>query len=122
MDMFTQSLDWGNEILASLWWVAKAWAISVVALVVVSALLARFTTWGRQFWRVTGGYFVGRQSLPVWALLVLMASVMISVRMDVLFSFYLNDQSTALQVAFEESPQATTRCGIRASPGSGSRY
>lgn len=102
MDMFTQSLDWGNEILASLWWVAKAWAISVVALVVVSALLARFTTWGRQFWRVTGGYFVGRQSLPVWALLgVLMASVMISVRMDVLFSFYLNDQSTALQVAFE---------------------
>ncbi|MDH6194336.1 putative ATP-binding cassette transporter [Mycobacterium frederiksbergense] len=102
MEMFTQSLDWGNEILASLAWVAKAWAISAAALVLVVAVLARFTTWGRQFWRITGSYFVGRQSLPVWALLgVLLLSVLVSVRMDVLFSYYANDQSSALQVAFE---------------------
>jgi putative ATP-binding cassette transporter len=100
--MFTQSLDWGNEVLASLIWVAKAWAVSAAVMVAVLALLARCTTWGRQFWRVTGGYFVGRQSIPVWALLgVLLLSVMVSVRMDVLFSYYANDQSTALQVAFE---------------------
>lgn len=102
MEMFTQSLDWGSEILSSLWWVAKAWVISAMALVAVAAVLVWFTTWGRQFWRVTGGYFVGRQSVPAWALLgVLLLSVMVSVRMDVLFSYYANDQSTALQVAFE---------------------
>ncbi len=36
MEMFTQSLDWGNEILASLFWVLKAWAIGAVALVAVA--------------------------------------------------------------------------------------
>ncbi|MDX1872440.1 ABC transporter ATP-binding protein/permease [Mycolicibacterium sp. 120266] len=102
MEMFSQSLDWGNEILASLWWIAKAWTISAVVMVAVTAFLARFTGWGRQFWHVTGGYFVGRQSVAVWTLLgVLLLSVMVSVRMDVLFSYYANDQSTALQVAFE---------------------
>lgn len=109
MEMFSQSLDWGNEILASLWWIAKAWAISAVLMVAVSALLARCTGWGRQFWHVTGGYFVGRQSIPVWALLgVLLLSVMVSVRMDVLFSYYANDQSTALQVAFEGASSGST--------------
>lgn len=102
MEMFTPSLDWGNEIAASALWVAKAWAISAVSMVAVLALLARFTTWGRQFWRITGGYFTGRQSITVWALLgVLLVSVLISVRMDILFSFYANDQFSALQTAFE---------------------
>lgn len=102
MEMFSQSLDWGNEILASLWWITKAWVISAVITIAVLAFLARFTTWGRQFWHVTRGYFVGRQSIPVWGLLgVLLLSVMVSVRMDVLFSYYANDQYTALQVAFE---------------------
>lgn len=114
--MFTQSLDWGNEILASLFWVLKAWAIGAVALVAVLAVLARITTWGRQFWRVTGAYFIGRQSIPVWALLgVLLLSVMLSVRMDVLFSYYLNDQTTALQVAFSgagSGDEAVRRSGI----------
>ncbi|MGA5545069.1 ABC transporter ATP-binding protein/permease [Mycobacterium sp. NPDC051198] len=116
MDMFTQSLDWGNEILASLLWVAKAWAIGAVALVAVLAVLARITTWGRQFWRVTGGYFLGRESIPVWVLLgVLLLSVMVSVRMDVLFSYYVNDQTTALQVAFSgtgSGNEAVRRSGI----------
>ncbi|AKS34056.1 ABC transporter ATP-binding protein/permease [Mycolicibacterium goodii] len=102
MEMFTQSLDWGNEILASLVWVAKGWVIAAAVLLVVLVLIARHTVWGRQFWRVSGGYFVGRQSIPVWVLLgVLLLSVMVSVRMDVLFSYYANDQATALQVAFE---------------------
>ena len=65
-------------------------------------LLARFTTWGRQFWRVTGGYFKGRESIPVWALVgVLLLSVMIDVRLGVLFSYQSNDQFSALQAAFE---------------------
>jgi vitamin B12/bleomycin/antimicrobial peptide transport system ATP-binding/permease protein len=102
MEMFTPSLDWGAEIVASLIWVAKAWAISAVSILAVLTLIARFTTWGRQYWRITGGYFTGRQSIPVWLLLgVLLLSVMFSVRMDVLFSYYGNDQYSSLQVAFE---------------------
>ncbi|OMB95800.1 multidrug ABC transporter ATP-binding protein [Mycobacterium sp. NS-7484] len=116
MEMFTQSLDWGNEILASLFWVAKAWVIGAFILVATLAVLALATTWGRQFWRVSGGYFVGRQSIPVWGLLaVLLLSVMVSVRMDVLFSYYLNDQTTALQVAFSgagSGNEAVRRSGI----------
>lgn len=102
MDLFTPSLDWGSELVGSLWWASKAWAVSAVITLAVLALVARFTTWGRQFWRVTGGYFTGRQSLPVWLLLaVLLFSVMASVRMDILYSYYANDQATALQVAIE---------------------
>ena len=95
---FTPTLDWGNELLTSALWVARAWAIAAL---VILALLARFTTWGRQFWRITGDYFMGRQSIPVWALLgVLLASVMIDVRLGVLFSYQSNDQFSALQAAF----------------------
>src|SRR3954454_16350734 len=102
MEMFTPSLDWGNEVLASLVWVAKAWSISAVVMLIALVIIARFTTWGRQYWRITGPYFTGRQSIPVWLLVgVLLMSVMVSVRMDVLFSYYGNDQYSALQVAFE---------------------
>jgi putative ATP-binding cassette transporter len=117
MEMFTPSLDWGNEIVASLIWVAKAWVISAVVMLVVLVMLARFTSWGRQYWRITGPYFTGRQSVPVWLLVgVLLASVMFSVRMDVLFSYYGNDQYSALQVAFEgasASNDAVRDSGIR---------
>lgn len=102
MEKFTPSFDWGNVLLDSAIWVSKAWLISAVLTLVVLAVVSRVTVWGRQFWRITGAYFLGRQSLPVWGLLaVLLLSVMVSVRMDILFSYYLNDQSTALQVAIE---------------------
>src|SRR6478609_3695917 len=101
METFTPSLNWGDELVTSLVWVAKAWAIAAVCTLVISALLSRFTTWGRQFWRITGDYFTGRQSIPVWALLgVLLASVMIDVRLGVLFSYQSNDQFSAMQAAF----------------------
>jgi vitamin B12/bleomycin/antimicrobial peptide transport system ATP-binding/permease protein len=102
METFTPSLNWGDELVTSLLWVAKAWAIAAVCTVVLLALLARFTTWGRQFWRITGDYFTGRQSIPVWLWLgVLLASVMIDVRLGVLFSYQSNDQFSALQAAFD---------------------
>jgi putative ATP-binding cassette transporter len=101
METFTPSLNWGDELITSLLWVAKAWAIAAVCTLVVLALLSRFTTWGRQFWRITGDYFTGRQSIPVWALLgVLLASVMVNVRLGVLFSYQSNDQFSAMQAAF----------------------
>ena len=102
MDTFTPSLNWADELLTSALWVGKAWVIAAVGMVAMLALLARYTTWGRQFWRITGDYFRGRQSVPVWGLLgVLLLSVMIDVRLTVLFSYQSNDQFSALQAAFQ---------------------
>jgi putative ATP-binding cassette transporter len=115
METFTPTLDWGNELIASALWVAKAWAISAVCMMVVLALLARFTGWGRQFWRITGDYFKGRQSIPVWLWVgVLLLSVMIGVRLDVLFSYQSNDQFSALQAAVsgDEATKASGRQGF----------
>ena len=92
MESYKPSLDWANEIPHSLLWAAKAWGITAVATVLVLALLARYTSWGRQFWRVTGDYFRGRDSVRVWAGLgVLLFSVLIAVRLDVLLSYVSND-------------------------------
>jgi putative ATP-binding cassette transporter len=102
MELFKPSLDWANAIPDSLLWAAKAWVITAVTAVVVLVLLARYTTWGRQFWRVTGDYFRGRDAVVVWAWLgVLLFSTLISVRLDVLLSYQANDLYSSLQVAFE---------------------
>ena len=102
METFTPSIDWGNELVPSLVWIAKAWTISMICVLIVCVLLARFTVWGRQFWRVTEGYFKGSESVPVWAMFgVLMLSVVAGVRLDVLLSYYGNDLYSALQIAFQ---------------------
>jgi putative ATP-binding cassette transporter len=98
-DMFTPTLDWGNELWTSLWWTAKAWVIAAVATMVILWLIHRFTTWGRQFWRITAGYFTGPDSIKVWIWLsVLLLSVVAGVRIDVLLSYQGNDMMTGLQV------------------------
>ena len=102
MEPYKPSMDWGNELVPSLLWILKAWSISAVLTLAVLVLLARFTVWGRQYWRVTGGYFTGRSAVKLWVWLgVLLFSVMISVRINVLLSFFSNDLYTSLQVAFE---------------------
>ena len=102
MEMYKPSLDWSDEVPASLLWSAKAWVIAAAVTLIVLVLLARYTVWGRQFWRITGGYFQGRESLLVWAWLgVLLFSVMISVRLQVLLSYFSNDLYSSLQSAFE---------------------
>ena len=99
MDMFTPTLDWGNELTASLWWIAQAWAIAAVATLIILVLIARFTVWGRQFWRITGEYFKGPESVRIWIWLgVLLLSVIAGVRIDVLLSYQGNDLMTSLQV------------------------
>ena len=64
--MFTPTLDWGNELWASLQWIGKAWAIAAIATLLICMLLAKYTVWGRQFWRITGDYFKGPESVKVW--------------------------------------------------------
>src|SRR5215212_496205 len=109
METFTPSLDWGDELVGSALWVAKAWVFAAIGILVVCTLVARYTIWGRQFWRVTGDYFTGRRSAPVWALLgVLLLLVMIDVRIVVLFTYQSNDQFSAMQAAFEGQGDAKT--------------
>jgi putative ATP-binding cassette transporter len=99
MEKFTPTLDWSSEWLTSLWWIAKGWAIAAVGTIAVLVLIGRYTTWGRQFWRVTGAYFTGRSSIRIWLWLgLLLLSVIIGVRIDVLISFYGNDMMTSFQV------------------------
>lgn len=102
-ESFHPTLDWGREWVSSTIWVLAAFAVSALCLGVVLVLIGRFTEWGRQFWRVTGGYFTGRASLKVWALVgLLLLSVIVSVRINVLLTYYVNDLFTALQIAFSE--------------------
>jgi len=101
LDTYTPTLDWAHELVPSLVWILKAWAIAAVLTIVVLVLLARFTLWGRQYWRVTGDYFKGRQALGRWTwLAVLLLSTMIAVRLNVLLSYQGNDLFEALQMAF----------------------
>ena len=102
MELFKPSIDWGHALTDSLSWVALAWVISAVSAIVVLALLRLLTPWGHQFWRITGDYFIGRQSLRVWLMLgVLLLSVVISVRLTVLFSYQANDLSSSVQTAVQ---------------------
>ena len=110
MERFRPSIDWGNELAASALWIFNAWALSAVCVLLVAVLVIRYSTFGRRFWRITGGYFTGTASVVVWGTLsVLLLSVIVEVRLEVLLSYYNNDLYSALQVAFQ-------RAGARNAP------
>ncbi len=91
-DAFQPSLDWGHALFDSLLWVGKAWFIAAVCTLAVLFVIARFTTWGSQFWRVTGAYFHGPHSVRPWAsLAAMLLSVIIDVRLAVLFTYQSRD-------------------------------
>ena len=84
--------------------------ITASCLLVVLVLVGRMTEWGRQFWRITGDYFKGRQSAPVWAVVgLLLLSAILVVRINVLLSYYANDLFSALQVTFQPGSARNTR-------------
>ena len=97
------SLDWGDELSRPLLWVAKAWAIGAVSMVVVLAAARPVHHVGHgssgaspaTISRAAKAFRRGR------SLGVLLLSVMIDVRLGVLFSYQSNDQFSALQAAFE---------------------
>ncbi|GAS87195.1 ABC transporter ATP-binding protein/permease [Mycolicibacterium brisbanense] len=100
MEMFSPTLDWGGELVASLRWIAIAWLIAAVSTLVVVTAVGALTTWGRQFWRITGAYFVGPGAVKVWLWLAgILLSVIVGVRLEVLFSYQGNDLMTGVQVA-----------------------
>ncbi len=102
MELFEPSIDWGHALVDSLSWIAVTWLISAVCVIVVLALLRLLTPWGRQFWQITGAYFTGRRSVGVWLMLgVLLLSVVITVRLTVLFSYQTNDLASSIQIAVQ---------------------
>ncbi|WP_343710068.1 ABC transporter ATP-binding protein/permease [Mycobacterium sp.] len=113
---FQPSIRWGSALPDSLRWIAMAWLISAVCVVVVLVALRFTTRWGRQYWRITRGYFVGPQSVGVWLTLgVLLLSVITAVRLSVLFSYQSKDLYNGLQKAFVGSgahDEAVRQSGI----------
>jgi len=116
VELFKPSIDWGHALTDSVSWVALAWLISAVCAIAVLALLRFLTPWGRQFWRITGDYFIGKHSFRVWLMLgVLLLSVVISVRLNVLFSYQANDLSSSVQTAVQgmaTHDQAVKQSGV----------
>lgn len=102
----SSSLDWNHELWSSVRWTLEAFGISAVCFVLAAIVLLRYTRWGRQFWRISGPYFTGRDSAPVWGLLAaVLFMTVFAVRMTVLFSYQGNDMYTALQLAAQAFAQ-----------------
>ena len=102
MELFKPSIDWGHALAESLSWIVMAWAISAVCLLAVLVVLRLVTPWGRQFWRITGGYFAVRNGARVWLMLgILLLSVVVGVRLTVLLSYQANDLSSSIQTAVQ---------------------
>lgn len=100
MKPFEPSIDWGRALPDSLVWIAQAWSISAVCLLLVLVALRYATPWGRQFWQITGAYFTGPDRIRAWSMLgALLLSVVSAVRLSVLFSYQIKDQFNGLQVA-----------------------
>jgi vitamin B12/bleomycin/antimicrobial peptide transport system ATP-binding/permease protein len=99
---FKPSINWSAAFHDSVLWTLKAWVIAAVVVLIVLVLMRYLTVWGRQYWRITGAYFKGRRAVPVWLMFgVLLLSVIVAVRLNVLFSYQSNDLYTAVQTAFE---------------------
>ncbi|MGW5310372.1 ABC transporter ATP-binding protein/permease [Nocardia thailandica] len=93
------SRDWSVEWLESLKWLAIAFSITLVAFVVIAALLLTLTKWGRQFWSVSGGYFRGEGAWRTWLFVAaLLFMALLSVRLSVLLSYWGNDMFTSFQL------------------------
>ena len=104
LQSFKPAIDWGHAVPDSVWWIARAWVISAVCVLVVLVVLRFTTQWARQYWRITGGYFTGSRSVRVWLMLgVLLLSVVTVVRLNVLFSYFSKDLYNALETAFTGS-------------------
>ena len=103
MEKFKPSIDWGNELVASTWWVSRPGRSAPRCVLAIADPADPLHHMGQAD---SGGspatIFTGRASLPVWTVLaVLLLSVILEVRIAVLLSYYSNDLYSALQVAFQ---------------------
>jgi vitamin B12/bleomycin/antimicrobial peptide transport system ATP-binding/permease protein len=97
-----ESINWSTEWLTSLMWVGKVFIFVVIGFTLIAWFLVRRTRWGRQFWRLSGMYFIPRMRTwlawrPILTVALLLLFTVISVRLNVLLSFQGNDMLTAMQ-------------------------
>jgi vitamin B12/bleomycin/antimicrobial peptide transport system ATP-binding/permease protein len=97
-----ESINWSTEWLTSLLWIARVFLFVLVGFALVGWFLIRRMRWGRQFWRLSGMYFIPRQRTwlswrPILTVALLLLLTVVSVRLDVILSFQGNDLFTALQ-------------------------
>jgi len=91
-------MDWSNELIDSLTWLAIAFPLCIVGLAAVLAGLAHHTAWGRQVRRLAWPYFQpGRSWVPLAWLALIVLFTLLSVRMNVLFSYWYNGFYSAMQ-------------------------
>ncbi|MFE5643094.1 ABC transporter ATP-binding protein/permease [Rhodococcus sp. NPDC056516] len=91
-------MNWNNAVPDSALWLAEAFAITVVALVIAGLLLGRYTRWGNQFRRMAWPYFDPRRTvLPLLILASLLLLTIFGVRVTVLFSYWYKDFYDAIQ-------------------------
>jgi vitamin B12/bleomycin/antimicrobial peptide transport system ATP-binding/permease protein len=95
-------IDWSTEWLTSLLWIARVFLFTVIGFVLVGWFLIRRTRWGRQFWRLSGMYFIPRQRnwlnwRPILTVALLLLLTVTAVRLDVVLSFQGNAMFTAMQ-------------------------
>lgn len=97
-------MNWSEEILTSLIWLVKTFVISGVGFIVVFGAVLKFTQTGREFLRLTGGYFSWQRSIrPIALLCGVIVLALVSVRLSVLISQASNGFYTGLQ---ELNPEA----------------
>lgn len=91
-------MDWNSVVIDSITWLLKAYVMTAVVFVIVVALLARFTHWGQQFWRLAWPYFNPKRSLkPLAILAALLLLTVFAVRLTVLFTYWSKDFFDAIQ-------------------------
>lgn len=91
-------MNWNEEILNSLIWLVKTFVISGIGFVVVFGAVLKFTQAGRDFLRLSGGYFNWQRSAkPLLLLCGVIVLALVSVRLSVLISQASNGFYTGLQ-------------------------
>ncbi len=97
-----EPINWSTEWLTSLLWLLRTYALTLIGFTLIAWLLIRRTRWGRQFWRLSGPYFLPRPRTrrgwrPLLAVALLLLFTLMSVRLDILLSYQGNEMYTALQ-------------------------
>lgn len=92
------SRDWGTELAHSLIWMSWVFPLTLVASTIVIGILLATTAWGKQVWKVSGGFFRGSGAWKAYGLLAaLLFFALFAVRLNVLFSYWSNDFYNSLQ-------------------------
>jgi len=95
-------MQWQDVLIESGLWLAKAYALTLLTGAAVVWGLTRFTRWGRQFRRLSAGYFSLRRSWkPLAGVALILLLTLAAVRLDVLFSNWYNTMYSALQALDE---------------------